>query len=99
MAGNANSGPTKQKEMRDALRLALKDDVEAPVRNKMDAIVRAHIKKALEGDIPAIKEIYDRVDGKVPQGVTGGDDLETDNPIKFLINRIELVAPSLKIAE
>lgn len=57
MAGNANSGPRKMKEMRDALRLALKDDLEAPVRNKMDAIVRAHVTKALEGDM-AGKLVY-----------------------------------------
>lgn len=74
MAGNANSGPRKQKEMRDALILALRDSPEDPPRNKMDKIVRAHIEKAMEGDMPAIKEIYDRVDGKVPQAVVGDDD-------------------------
>jgi hypothetical protein len=89
MAGNANSGNRKTREMRDALRLALKDDVEAPVRNKMDAIVRAHIKKALEGDIPAIKELYDRVDGKVPQGVVGGDDPDNDSPLELLIRVVK----------
>jgi hypothetical protein len=82
MAGNENSGTRKTKEMRDALRLALRDDVDAPVRNKMDAIVRAHVTKALEGDMAAIKEIYDRIDGKVPQGVVGGD--EGDNPISLI---------------
>lgn len=35
----------------------------------------------------AIKEIADRLDGKVPQGIEGGDD---DNPIKVL-QRIERV--------
>ena len=40
----------------------------------MDAIVRAHMAKALEGDIPAIKEIYDRIDGKVPQAIVGDED-------------------------
>lgn len=31
------------------------------------------------GDIPAIKEIADRLDGKVAQAIIGGD--EDDNPI------------------
>jgi hypothetical protein len=74
MAGNENSGPRKTKEMRDALRLALKDDINAPPRNKMDAIVRAHVSKALEGDMAAIKEIYDRIDGKVAQAIVGDSD-------------------------
>jgi hypothetical protein len=74
MAGNENSGPRKTKEMRDALRLALKDDINAPVRHKMDAIVRAHVSKALEGDMAAIKEIYDRIDGKVAQAIVGDDE-------------------------
>lgn len=30
-----------------------------------ERIVRAHIGKALDGDVPAIKEFYERVDGKV----------------------------------
>jgi hypothetical protein len=30
-----------------------------------ERIVRAHVAKALEGDMPAVKELYDRVDGKV----------------------------------
>ena len=30
-----------------------------------ERIVRAHVAKALDGDMPAVKELYDRVDGKV----------------------------------
>lgn len=37
-------------------------------------IARALIAKASESDIQAIKEIADRLDGKVPQGVIGGDE-------------------------
>ena len=88
MAGNANSGARKQKVIREALMLALGDDAEAPMRTKMDKIVRAHITKALEGDMPAIKEIYDRIDGKTPQAIIGGDE---DDPAINIINRIERV--------
>jgi len=72
-SGNPNGG-RKAKEARDALRLALTDGVSEKPRNKLDAIVRAHIEKAMEGDMPAIKEIYDRIDGKVPQGLQNAED-------------------------
>ncbi len=39
-----------------------------------------------DGDIPAIKELGDRLDGKVPQAVIGGD--EEDNPIKMIITGV-----------
>lgn len=34
-----------------------------------ERIVRAHVKKALTGDIPALKELYERIDGKSEQPV------------------------------
>lgn len=38
------------------------------------------IDKALEGDMPAIKEIFDRVDGKAQQDVNIGG--QEDNPLR-----------------
>jgi hypothetical protein len=54
----------------------------------LDRIISALISKAADGDVPAAKEIFDRVDGKVPQAVIGGDD--DDSPIN-LLHRIERV--------
>ena len=54
----------------------------------LDALISALITKAKEGDVPAIREVLDRVDGKVPQAVIGGDD---DEPGISLIHRIERV--------
>lgn len=89
MAGNANSGRKQEKPFRDALRLELaaisKDD-----QRGLRAIARKLIAMAETGDMQAIKELADRTDGKVPQGIVGGD--EGDNPVR-LITRIELVAP------
>lgn len=88
MAGNSNSGRKQEKPFRDALRLELAaagDDHKALRR-----IAQALINKACDGDMQAIKELADRVDGKVPQGIIGGD--EDDNPLQ-LVTRIELVAP------
>jgi len=41
----------------------------------------------MAGDVPALKEIGDRLDGKVPQALVGGD--EDSQPIR--ITRVELV--------
>ena len=54
----------------------------------LDRLLAALITKAQEGDVPAIREIFDRVDGKVPQAVIGGDE---DEPAINLLHRIERV--------
>lgn len=56
----------------------------------LDKLISALVSKANEGDIPAIREILDRVEGKVPQGIENGDE-----PFE-LIHRIErvIVRPS-----
>lgn len=54
----------------------------------LDRVIAALLAKAQEGDVSAIKEIMDRVDGKVPQAVIGGDE---DDPAINLVHRIERV--------
>lgn len=84
MAGNQNSGRKQEKPFRDALRMelaAVGEDSKA-----LRLIAAALISKASEGDMQAIKELADRIDGKVPQGIVGGD--EDDNPVN-VIHRIE----------
>ena len=86
----------RTKIVREALMLALNDEADAPMRNKMDKIARIHIKMALSGDMPAIKEIYDRLDGRPAQAIVGGD--EGDNPIS-MIQRIERLIVDPKPAD
>ena len=40
----------------------------------LQAVATALVGKAMLGDVPAIKEIADRLDGKVPQGIIGGEE-------------------------
>lgn len=47
----------------------------------LDRVIAALLAKAQEGDVPAIREVMDRVEGKVPQAMIGGDD--EDPAIKF----------------
>ena len=49
---------------------------------KLRRVVQALIARAIEGDVQAIREVMDRVDGKVPQGIAGDDELP---PIKQVL--------------
>lgn len=83
MAGNANSGRKQEKPFRDALKLELaklQDDDQRGLRK----IARSLIENAEGGDLQAIKELADRVDGKVPQAISGDE----DNPLT-MVHRIE----------
>lgn len=79
-SGNPNGRP-KSKPFKDALERALKaagDD-----KSAIELVATALVEKARSGDVPAIKELADRIDGKVPQGVVGGD--EGDSPLELII--------------
>ena len=76
--------PNKDKPFRDALRMEIKaagDD-----NKELREVAKTLIARAKSGDVPAIKEVADRLDGKVPQAHIGGD--EGDNPLV-----VETVAP------
>ena len=59
---------------------------------KLQRLGRALVAKALEGDVAAMKEVADRVDGKVPVQVQG----DPDNPL--VIERVirEIMDPTQK---
>lgn len=70
-SGNPGGRP-KDKPWRDALRMALKDGDGLALRRIAEAVITA----AQSGDMQAIKEIGDRMDGKPAQQtiVTGDED-------------------------
>jgi hypothetical protein len=70
-SGNPNGRP-KSKPFKRALSEALKaaeDDSDI-----LKAVALALVAKAKDGDVPAIKEIADRLDGKVTQPIGGDED-------------------------
>jgi hypothetical protein len=82
--GGRPSGPWAGKPWRDALRLTalqLVDD-DRKGKTKLEAAAIALFRAAVSGDVPALKEIGDRLDGKVPQAVVGGS--EDDNPVRVI---------------
>lgn len=66
------------------LRLAINEAV-AEGGTRLRVIADALATKAMTGDIQAIKEVADRIDGKVPQAIVGDDEHDAIN----LIHRIE----------
>lgn len=65
-------GGKPDKLMRDALVLELHQeaqDADGVMTKKLRQIARKLVDKAIEGDVPAIKEINDRVDGKAHQSI------------------------------
>lgn len=70
--------PPKEKSFANMLNIAIKEAT-AEGRTKLREVADALVTKAMSGDVQAIKEVADRLDGKVPQGLIGGD--EDDSPI------------------
>lgn len=54
------------------LRVAI-NEASARGGTKLREVADALVTKAIAGDVQAIKEIADRLDGKVPQGLMGED--------------------------
>lgn len=84
-------GVKPDKLMHSALCLALHRaavDADGQPTKKLALVAAKLVEVAIDGDIPAIKEIFDRVDGKVPQTtrLTGAD----DGPIEIEDNRESL---------
>lgn len=85
--------PPKEKSFANMLRIAINEASNNGGGTKLRAVAEALVNKALTGDVQAIKEVADRLDGKVPQGIIGGDD--GDEPIRHKIEMI-IVDPSDK---
>jgi hypothetical protein len=69
--GRPAGSENKDKPFKDALRKAIADA--GTERPRLRNIANALLDKAESGDVQAIKEIGDRLDGKVPQGHEGAD--------------------------
>lgn len=88
-------GRALDKEFRDALRISAYEDASAEMpkvsvkgRNRLRAAADALMIKAMLGDVPAIKEVADRLDGKVPQpkehSGKDGEAIQHNFKIKFV---------------
>jgi hypothetical protein len=87
----AGGRPPGEKSFAQMLRIAISDAGSLPGTTKLRDVADTLVNEAIGGNIAAIKEIADRLDGKVPQGI-GGD---PDNPLMVAVTKIALVAPQV----
>ncbi len=80
--GRPIGAQNKDKPFRDALRLEIAAD--GVDLKQLRKVARALIIKAETGDVRAIAEIADRLDGKVPQAIGGTDELPAIKGIAWL---------------
>ena len=71
MGNHTSRGQQRDKPFRDALRLAIADADDNP--RKLRLVAEKLVDRALEGDVQAIKEVADRLDGKPAQALTDPD--------------------------
>lgn len=83
-APKGNTNAARGIMWREAIRRALVDKTKREGRDALTAIAHKLLEMCENGDIQAIKELGDRMDGK-PTVIVGGD---SDNPV---ITRIERV--------
>lgn len=83
--------PPREKTFANMLRIAI-SEAHDEGGTRLRAVADALVKKAMEGDVPAVREIADRLDGKVPQGIIGDNDSDPVN----VLHRIERVIVNAK---
>jgi hypothetical protein len=77
--------PPKEKSFANMLNIAIKEANEQG-GTKLRQVVDALVARALSGDVQAIKEVADRLDGKVPQAIGGDEDMAA---IKHAVSVVE----------
>ncbi len=70
-APSGNSNAAKAKRWADAIHYVLAEAEREDTPRKLRDIARVLIDKAVEGDLAAIKEVGDRLDGKPAQAIVG----------------------------
>ena len=74
--GNKNSSKENRVWGKTVKKLAIQEDYK-----RIHKVAEALFKKAEEGDVSAIKELGDRIDGKASQEITG----DSDAPITIVV--------------
>ena len=76
--------------MRDALIMELHQeakDADGIVTKRLRCVASGLVDQAIEGNVAAAKEIFDRVDGKVPQAIGSPRDDDHVDPLE-VVNQI-----------
>ena len=72
-------GRTREKPFTDALRMALSEEHATTGTKKLRVLAEKLVNEAIDGNVQAMKEVADRMEGKAPQALQIGGD--SDNPV------------------
>jgi len=86
-SGNPSGARVRGKPWRDALMRAISRRASENDPQALEKIADAIVAAAISGDIQAIKEIGDRVDGKPAQAIIGGDEDDPSISMHHVIER------------
>jgi hypothetical protein len=78
---------TKERPFAAMLKVAI-NEAAAEGGTKLRQVAEALVNEAAKGNVAAIKELADRVDGKVPQGIEGTEDGPTIKTFSEVVHRI-----------
>lgn len=83
--------PPKERSFANMLNIAIKEANDLGI-TKLREVADALVSRAIAGDVHAIKEVADRIDGKVPQALVGDNE---EDPINLVteIRRVIVKAP------
>lgn len=90
---NKTVGPKSDKLWRNAIMLAVNRAAAGGKTKHLDILARKLIDKAAEGDVSALREIGDRLDGKPTQMIAGDPD---GVPIATKLDMTSLTGEQLK---
>jgi hypothetical protein len=88
MAGNANSGQRKDRQFREAVIMELGSRDGKDAHKTLRRIAGAMIDAGISGDIQAVKELRDTIDGKPSQQIDLGNVEGEEFKVKATIERI-----------
>lgn len=89
MAGTASSGrKPSERSFANMLRIAINEAGNQPGTTKLREVADALVTKAVEGDMQAIKELADRIDGKAVQQTENHTTLETGDTLTALLQQL-----------
>ena len=87
MPGRPPGSPNKDKPFRDALRLELASD--GADHKALRKVAAALIREAQEGDVNAVKELANRLDGRVAQEIAGSE----ERPMHIIVTGVPRPEP------
>jgi hypothetical protein len=79
--------PPKEKSFANMLNIAIKEANEQGV-TKLREVADALVREAIGGNVAAIREVAERLDGKVPQALVGDDDSDAINIVTRVVREI-----------